>query len=393
LHFAGVTPTLHRAVPEPAPAAASAARYDLHVEPDGRARLILRGRFDADTTPQPWRELEERLAAARPGALEIDASAMDYCDGSGLALLHHLATGVLGPDIPVTLRGLKPEYQKLYDAFGHAGDEPRRPPPREPVASEVGRAILAIARDARSEIAFLGGVTLALAATLFHPRRMRWGEVGRVFERAGVNALPIISLISLLVGLIIAFESAQPLAQFGAEIFIADMIGLVMVRELGPLMTAILLAGRSGSAFAAELGTMKVNEELNALETMGLDPLRFLVVQRILAGVLLTPVLTVYSMLLGVFGGVVVMLSLGFPLVTIYQQLAGQLTIPDVLLGVSKGAVFGLIVAGVGCLRGLQTGKGPSAVGDSTTRAVVTGILLIIITDAVFSVVSYVMKA
>jgi phospholipid/cholesterol/gamma-HCH transport system permease protein len=221
---------------------------------------------------------------------------------------------------------------------------------------------------------------------------MRWHEVMRIFESAGVNALPIISLISLLVGLIIAFESAQPLAQFGAQIFIANMIGLLMIRELGPLMTAIMLAGRSGSAFAAELGTMKVNEELNALETMGLDPIKFLVVQRIMAGILLTPLLTLYSMLMGVIGGVLVMLSLGFPLVLIYNQLVSSLEISDVVVGTVKGLVFGIIVAAIGCLRGLQTLKGPRAVGDSTTRAVVSSILLIIIADAVFTGLLFVLE-
>ena len=170
------------------------------------------------------------------------------------------------------------------------------------------------------------------------------------------------------------------------------MIGLMMVRELSPLMTAIMLAGRSGSAFAAELGTMKVNEELNALTTMGLDPIRFLVIQRIMAGLLLTPLLTLYSMLAGILGGVLVMLSLGFPLSLIYVQLVSSLTVNDVLLGVIKGAVFGVLVASVGCLRGLQTRQGPSAVGQSTTRAVVSSILLIILADAVFSVVTFVLN-
>ena len=181
---------------------------------------------------------------------------------------------------------------------------------------------------------------------------MRWREVGVVFEKAGVNALPIVSLISLLMGLVIAFEAAQPLEMFGAQIFIADMIGLVMVREFSPIFTAIILAGRSGAAFAAEIGTMKVNEELDALETMGLDPVRFLVIQRIFAATLLMPVLTAYSMLVGVFGGVLVMLTMGFPLTQIWAQLHGALGVHDVLVGAGKSLVFGAIVAGLGCLRG-----------------------------------------
>jgi phospholipid/cholesterol/gamma-HCH transport system permease protein len=220
---------------------------------------------------------------------------------------------------------------------------------------------------------------------LFHPRQIRIGEVLQIFESAGVNALPIVSLISLLVGVIIAFEAAQPLAEFGAQIFVANMIGLVMVRELGPLMTAILLAGRSGSAFTAELGTMKVNEELNALETMGLDPVRFLVVQRLLASLLLTPLLTIYSMFTGVLGGVLVMLALGFNMTTILAQLESSVHIKDIAFGTSKGFVFGIIVAGIACLRGLHTKSGPSAVGQATTRSVVSGILLIVIADAGFA--------
>jgi len=218
---------------------------------------------------------------------------------------------------------------------------------------------------------------------------MRWGEVWRVFEQAGVNALPIISLISLLVGLIIAFEAAGPFRMFGAEIFIANMLGIIMARELAGLMTGIILAGRSGSAFAAELGTMKVNEELNALETLGLSPVRFLVVQRIVAGTLLTPLLTVYSIFVSIAGGVLVMMAMGFPLVTIYNQMAETLRVQDILIGVVKGFIFGALIASIGCLRGLQTRKGPSAVGESTTRAVVSGILLIILADAAVAVILY----
>ncbi len=256
---------------------------------------------------------------------------------------------------------------------------------------EVGAGALSMARDLREQIVFLGAVAQAFAAAIRRPRSMRWKEVALVFEKAGVNALPIVSLISLLTGVIIAFEAAQPLAMFGAQIFIADMIGIVMIREFGPIFTAIILAGRSGSAFAAEIGTMKVNEELNALETMGLDPVRFLVVQRVFAGTVLMPVLTAYSMFTGVLGGVLVMLAMGFPLAQVWAQLSGAVDVSDVLVGLTKSLVFGAIVSGLGCLRGLQTRQGPTAVGDSTTRAVVAGILMIIIVDAAFSVLTYVL--
>src|SRR5262249_44122102 len=153
---------------------------------------------------------------------------------------------------------------------------------------------------------------------------------------AGVNALPIVSLISFLIGLIMAFQSAIPMHQYGAEIYVADLVALSMLRELGPLMTAIILAGRSGSAFAAELGTMKVNEEINALPTMGLDPVRFLVVTRVLAAVVMMPLLTLFSNLMGLVGGAVVFLSFDFPLVTYVQQVRGAVTVSDLLGGLAK---------------------------------------------------------
>ena len=168
-----------------------------------------------------------------------------------------------------------------------------------------------------------------------------------------------------------------------------NMIGLVMVRELGPLLAAILLAGRSGSAFAAEIGTMKVNEELDALQTFGIEPIRFLVIQRITAAVLLTPLLAFYATFLGILGGTFVALGLGYPLSLIFHQLLAAIDLRDIALNVVKGIVFGVIVSAVGCLRGFQTRQGPSAVGVSTTRAVVSSIVLIVIADAVLAVIFF----
>jgi phospholipid/cholesterol/gamma-HCH transport system permease protein len=176
---------------------------------------------------------------------------------------------------------------------------------------------------------------------------------------------------------------------FGVEIYVADLAALSLLRVMGPLMSAIIFAARSGSAFAAEIGTMKVNEELDALSTMGIDPVRFLAVGRVLAGMAVTPLLAVFASLFGLIGAGAVMLGLGFPLITYFNQVVSAVDVVDFIGGLFKAAVFGLLVAAVGCLRGLQTKSGPSAVGDSATRAVVSGIVLIILAEGVFAVVFY----
>ena len=192
-------------------------------------------------------------------------------------------------------------------------------------------------------------------------------------------------------GIIIAFQSAVPMQQYGAELFVADLVGLAILRELGPLMTAILLAGRSGAAFAAEIGTMKVNEELNALTTMGLDPVRFLVVTRILAAVLMVPLLTLFADMLGILGGALTMISFNIPILTYLREVDSLVDIKDLWAGLAKAPVFALLIAGVGCLRGLQTQTGASAVGISATRAVVSGIILIVVVDGIFAFIYYLM--
>jgi phospholipid/cholesterol/gamma-HCH transport system permease protein len=204
-----------------------------------------------------------------------------------------------------------------------------------------------------------------------------------------VNAIVIVGMIGFLTGMIMAFQSTVPLQQFGVDIFVVNLVALAMLRELGGIMTAIVLAGRSGSAFAAEIGTMKVNEEVNALTTMGLDPVRFLVVPKLMAAILVTPLLTIYANVVGIMGGLMVVMIFGHPWAAIYNQLVSAVDISDIATGLIKSVFFGALVGGIGCLRGLQTKSGASAVGESTTRAVVSGIFLIIMVDAIFAVVFY----
>jgi phospholipid/cholesterol/gamma-HCH transport system permease protein len=351
--------------------------------------FALEGRLDSANTGKIWRRATESVAGSRKAVL--DASGVDYCDGSGIALLVHLRSelGKRGGDLEI--RSLRPEFQELLEAW-----EPRdlarlmeQHPRRANIAEEIGKTVVDVWRDARTLISFIGELTAALVYAVTHPRNVRWRDALKVAEAAGVDALPIVALISFLMGLIMAFQAAVPLRQFGAEIFVANLIGLSMLRELGPLMTAIILAGRSGSAFAAELGTMKVRDEIDALKTMGLDPVRFLVVTRVVAAVAMTPLLTIFADLLGLIGGAVVMRSLGFPLITYFNQIQYAVTYGSLVGGLVKAFVFGILVAAIGCLRGLQTRSGATGVGESTTSAVVSGIILIAIADGIFSVVYY----
>jgi phospholipid/cholesterol/gamma-HCH transport system permease protein len=368
---------------------------DLQFGPAGFARIVLRGHLNARTATVCWNDLEQRLRDAKLQKLEVDADGLEFCDGGGLALLRYLSMGLMTPDATVSVHGLSTGLEQLFRGFtldDYKALHPSSSVKCHPLPEEVGSGVRQAASDLREQVEFLGSVARSVLPTITDRKRMRWMEVRRVFEEAGANAVPIVSLVSILVGLIIAFESTQTLAKFGAQIYVVNMIGIIMVRELGPLLAAVLLAGRSGSAFAAEIGTMKVNEELDALQTLGLDPIRFLVVQRIMAAILLTPLLAIYATFLGVTGGVLVAFSLGFKWSLIFHQLIASLKVTDIAFGVTKGVAFGAIVSAVGCLRGLQTQEGPSAVGVSTTRAVVTSIVLIVIADAVFSVLFFVLK-
>ena len=358
---------------------------------EGTLTLTLSGRLDSRTTGPVWREAARVLGQTPPPRVIVDASQVEYCDGSGIGFLLDLRRRQQGPGRALEIRGLAAEFQNLLDLYDPREFEKTEREERKSIniAEDAGRAAVKIWQDFRTLIAFVGELLVATLSAVFHPRKVRWKDAFYVVEQAGVNALPIIGLMGFLIGLIIAFQSAIPLRQFGAEIFVANLVGLSMVRELGPLITAIILAGRTGSAFAAELGTMKVNEEIDALTTMGLDPVRFLVASRVMAATFVTPLLTIFCTLFALIGGGVVFVVLGFPMVTYISQLVGAMSYVDLLGGLFKAFVFGIVVAGIGCLRGLQTTTGAQAVGESTTRAVVAGIALIIAIDGIFGVVYF----
>jgi len=358
----------------------------------GRRILAFSGRLDATTLTSVWDPARRAVAEAPARPVVVDAAAVDYCDGAGAALfvdiLRHPREG------KVEIVNLKPEFATLLKQFDPQVLEHELDPqaPRRPVVEEIGREAAKIWKDIRIQVGFIGETTAALAYAVRHPGSVRWRDVWHICERAGVDALPIVALISFLLGMILAFQSAVPMKRFGAEIFVADLIGLSMLRELGPLMTAILIAGRSGAAFAAEIGTMRVNQEVDALTTMGLDPVRFLATPRIIAAVLMTPLLTVFSDLVGLIGGAATMQSFSIPFSTFLKEVDSAVTLTDFLAGFVKSFVFATLIAGIGCLRGLQTGAGASAVGESATRAVVSGIILLVVVDGLFAVAYYLLN-
>ncbi|WP_020146664.1 ABC transporter permease [Thioalkalivibrio sp. ALJ15] len=365
--------------------------YDATASPD--ARLHLAGRLDVHAVERAWSPLRRRareLAQGTQAAVTLDVGDLEYCDGAGAALLHALERDIerVGRKVElVGVQGLVEEQLTPYRELETV--EPARHETRGGLWAQSLEAVSRVGQAAYSQFGFIGELTRALGSALVHPRQVRWGDTFRVAEAAGFQALPIVSLIAFLLGVILAFQSAIAMRQFGGEIFVANLVAVSLFRELGPLMMAILLAGRSGAAFAAEIGTMKVNEEVNALKTMGLDPVRFLVLPKVLAGILVAPLLALYANMIGLLGAAVVMQGFGIPWTAFFNQVTVALSLSDLFSGLFKAVIFGLLIAGVGCLRGLQTASGAAAVGISTTSAVVTSIILIVVFDGLFAVLFY----
>jgi phospholipid/cholesterol/gamma-HCH transport system permease protein len=350
--------------------------------------LVLSGRLDAHTVAALW---DKALAAVTPGApATVDLSGCTYCDVSGTALLLAIEEKA---GAPVSVVGAEPGIARLVERAREAYAKRPTPevatPPSLPVA--VGEVAVTKVRDLGDRVAFLGQTASSAALTVLNPRTLRFPDTFFQAEEVGTRALPLVCMIGFLFGLILAFQSAIPLRQFGADIFVANLVAVSVFRELGPLLSAVILSARSGSAFAAEIGTMKVNEEIDALTTMGLDPFRFLVVPRLIGAIVMMPVLIIAMNLAAIGGMASVMLSLGFPWAAISNQVVSWTNPADILGGLAKGLVFGAVVAGIGCSRGMNTGVGPRAVGEAATSAVVGGIVAIIVLDGLFAVLFYLM--
>jgi phospholipid/cholesterol/gamma-HCH transport system permease protein len=352
---------------------------------DGRLVLELAGRWQI-TAPRPsWKRV---LGSQRPTRVRLEMSGVSRWDSSVVLFVYEVRRWCTEAGASLELDALPPEVRRLAEQL--AGAYVTRPPFHRSnnLLADVGVATEEVVGKTRGFARFIGECTLAALRLVRHPQKFRWRDCFIEMQQCGALALPIVGLNSFLVGLTLAYTGAIILRQFGADIWVADLVGLSAVREMGAIMTAVVLAGRTGAAFAAELGNMKTGEEIDALETLGIRPVDFLVIPRMLALAVMMPLLALYANCLGILGGMAVAAGLlSIPPSAYWVETVASIGLTDINAGLIKACVFGLIVGMTGCLRGLQAERSAAGVGRAATSAVVTAILLIIIADAIFAVV------
>ena len=357
------------------------------------ATIRLAGRLSLDDLEPLMADLQAIPGRLKPRRLSVDLAGVDYLDSAGALVLIELQNRARALSIPVDLLNVSEKDHGLLSLIDP--EVLQRPPLRpeivqSPILETLGELARRQFREFQEIMSFVGDIITALVYCLAHPRVVRWADVMFYMKRAGADGLPIVALISLLLGLIMAFMSSLQLKQFGANIYVANLVTIAMVRELGPIMTAIIVAGRSGSAFAAEIGTMIVNDEVNALLTMGFDPTRFLAVPKVLATMVVVPILTVYADLFAILGGLIVgVTGLDLTAFTYIQQTKSSISIFDFVTSLIKAIVFAVLISGIGCQRGFQVRGGAEGVGMSTTSAVVSAIFLIVVFDSAFAIMLY----
>lgn len=331
------------------------------------------------------------VLASRPEArLVIRQDNLGVWDTALIAFLAKLIQTSNGRQREFDLTGMPDGVRGLLELAFAVGERAgaRKVTTRDSVIVRLGKWTLESADRMLEGLTFLGSATMAFARLIRGRARYQGSELILLIQETGANAFGIVSLISFLVGMILAFVGAVQLAQFGAGIYVANLVGLAMAREMGAMMTAIIMAGRTGAAFAAQLGTMRVNEEIDALSSMGIDPMEFLVVPRMVALMVMMPLLALYADVLGMLGGMVVGVGmLDLSVFEYIEQTRRSVPLLQINIGLVKAVVFGVLVAVAGCLRGMQCGNSSQAVGLAATSAVVTSIVLIIVTDGVFAVV------
>ena len=370
----------------------------LTADGDGRRwTLALTGRWTTTTVGS----VDERLHAVLPDTATeaiVDLSAVSALDTAGAWLIYRTARALRRRDVPVDLVGTTPEQTTLLETVArndHPCPEP--PPPANAlldVIARCGRATLDGLGEAVQGVSFLGQTLTAMGRSLVQPRRIRWTALVSHMEQVGLNALPIVGLLAFLIGVVLAFQGADQLARFGAEIFTANLVGVGVLREMGVLLTAIIVAGRTGSAYTAQIGTMKINEEIDAMRTIGLDPMDTLVLPRILALMITLPLLTFYADVLGLLGGAIMAtITLDISMFQFARQINAAVPFSNFVIGMIKAPIFAFIIGLIGCFEGLRVGGSAESVGRLTTRAVVEAIFLVILVDALFSVLFSVIGA
>lgn len=354
-----------------------------------RLTVTLGGAWRLTQAQPPWARVR---GEHRPRAVRLRAENLERWDSSLVRFVHEVEgwcreAGVACETdaLPEPVRRLAAQLaaaRRMHVAVDHGGN----------ILTVIGLAATGVWRQTREFADFVGEVTLSAAGMVRRPRRFRWRDCLAEMQQCGAMAAPIVGLTSFLVGLTLAYTGAIILRQFGGDIWVADIVGLSMFREMGAVMTGIVLAGRTGAAFAAELGNMKTGEEIDALETLGIPAVDFLVLPRLLALTLMMPLLAMYANCLGIIGGMLIASTvLDIPASAYWVEMQTIIGLSDINAGIIKSLTFGVLVAVAGCLRGLQCERSAAGVGRAATSAVVTGILLIIVADAVFAVLFHVL--
>lgn len=364
--------------------------YEITENDRGSLFIHFIGKMDIETSGPVLKSLHALIKKKSPGSLTADLENVTYLDDFGALILFEIKQVMTKRKGAFRIinagAGAKGILSQIDFDQTEACAVKKKSSPNMLV--RLGESVINEAASMNFMIAFMGALALSCVRVCFRPKSLRVDDTVSHMEKTGVDALPIVALISFLLGLIMAFMSSIQLRQFGANIYVASLVGLAMVSELGPIMTAIVVAGRSGSAFAAEIGTMKISEEIDALTTMGFDPVLFLAVPRFIAAVIVVPVLALFSNLFAISGGMVVgVFMLDLSPNTYIKGTLEALSLSEVIWGMIKSGVFAALIAWVGCMRGFQARGGASAVGSAATSAVVSSIFLIILFDSVFAVV------